>query len=347
MAQDASVHLPRRLLPALAAAGALALLAGCSSPASTTSPSASKPATSAPSATTAPAADLACPKPGSASSAVKVTGSGTGEPKVTFPTPTSVKSTERTTVTTGSGTAVKQGDSVSLAYAMYDGRTGKKLDSRGWTKTTRVVFPVDATQVLPGFAESVVCAKEGDRVVSVIPSAKAFGEAGSQQLPVKGGDSIVFVADVVGISPTKATGVAKDLPSGFPSVTLASDGKPTVKIPATAAPKKLEIADRKVGTGATVKQGDTVTVQYQGVLWRNGQVFDQSWGKSPTSFATTQVVPGYGKALVGQKVGSQVVAIIPPDEGYGKTGSQDGTIKGTDTMVFVIDVLATATSTGS
>jgi peptidylprolyl isomerase len=47
---------------------------------------------------------------------------------------------------------------------------------------------------------------------------------------------------------------------------------------------------------------------------------------------------------VGQKVGSQVVAIIPPADGYGTTGSTDGTIKGTDTMVFVIDILADARS---
>jgi peptidylprolyl isomerase len=55
-------------------------------------------------------------------------------------------------------------------------------------------------------------------------------------------------------------------------------------------------------------------------------------------------VKGFGAALVGQKVGSQVVAIIPPADGYGTSGSTDGTIKGTDTMVFVIDILADARS---
>ena len=341
MAQDAPVHVPRRLLPALAAVSAVALLAGCSTAGATTKTS--SPAPSASAATTTAA--LACPATGSASEAVKVTGTGSKEPKVSFATPTKVTTTQRTTVSSGSGDTVKQGDSVSLAYAMYDGTTGKKLDTRGWSAKSRVVFPVDAAQVLPGFAESVVCAKVGDRVASVIPAAKAFGSAGSEQIAVAGGDSIVFVADIVGLSPTKATGKAKALPAGFPKVALASDGTPTVKIPATDPPKKLTIADSKVGTGTTVKSGDTVTVQYQGVLWRTGKIFDQSWGKTgPTSFATTQVVTGFGKALVGQKVGSQVVAIIPPADGYGTTGSTDGTIKGTDTMVFVIDILATASS---
>jgi peptidylprolyl isomerase len=340
MAQDAPVHLPRRLLPALVAVSGIALLAGCSTSSPKTTTSTSAPSASAAATTAA----LACPAPGAESAAVKVTGSGSSEPKVSFSTPTKVTTTERTTVRTGSGATVKQGDSVSLAYSMYDATTGKKLDSRGWTASSRVVFPVDATQVLPGFAESVVCAKVGDRIASVIPSTKAFGTTGSEQIAVAGGDSIVFVADIVGLSPTKATGAAKALPSGFPQVTLAANGAPTVKIPATDPPKTLKIAASKVGTGTTVKSGDSVTVQYQGVLWRTGAIFDQSWGKSPTTFATTQVVKGFGAALVGQKVGSQVVAIIPPADGYGTTGSTDGTIKGTDTMVFVIDILADARS---
>lgn len=330
---------PRRLLPALAAVSGIVLLAGCaaSSPKTSSSPSASSASSASAAASAAP---LACPPSGSASDAVKVTASGSGEPKVSFPTPTTVTSTERTTVTAGSGAEAKQGDSVTLAYAMYDAKTGKKIDSRGWTSGSRQVFPVDGTQVLPGFAQAIVCAKEGDTVATVIPAAKAFGTAGSEQIGVGGGDSIVFVATIYGHSPTRATGASKALPSGFPKVTLGSDGAPTVKIPATDPPKTLQIADSKVGTGATVKSGDSVTVQYQGVLWRTGTVFDQSWGKSPTTFATTQVVTGFGKALVGQKVGSQVVAIVPPSEGYGSKGSQDGTIKGTDTMVFVIDILA-------
>jgi FKBP-type peptidyl-prolyl cis-trans isomerase len=345
MAQDAPVHLPRRLLPALVALSGVALLAGCATaaPKTTTSSAAPSASSAAPPASAAGTTKLSCPASGPESAAVQVAKTGTAEPKVSFPTPTKVTTTERTTIRSGSGATVKQGDSVSLAYAMYDATTGKKLDSRGWTSTTRVVFPVDGAQVLPGFAESIVCAKAGDRVAAIIPASKAFGTAGSEQIGVAGGDSVVFVADVVGLSPTKATGAAKALPSGFPQVTLASSGAPTVKIPTADPPKTLKIADSEVGTGTTVKQGDTVTVQYQGVLWRTGAVFDQSWGKTgPTSFATTQVVPGFGKALVGQKVGSQVVAILPPSEGYGAKGSTDGTIKSTDTMVFVIDVLATA-----
>ena len=82
--------------------------------------------------------------------------------------------------------------------------------------------------MLAGFVGSVVCANVGDRVASVIPAAKAFGTAGSEQIGVAGGDSIVFVADIARPSPTKADGAAQvaalHLPAGSP---LASDGTPT------------------------------------------------------------------------------------------------------------------------
>ena len=336
----------RRLLPAsVVAAAALLLTAGCSSsPTTSSTPGAS--ASGAASSTPAPSASasaLACAQPGSASGAVKVSGSSGKEPTVSFPKGTEATATERTVVTAGTGAAIQQGSSASIAYVMYDGKTGKKLDARGYGSTDPIVLTVDPAQYLPGLVQALACAKEGERLASVIPASQAFGTTGSEQLGVGAGDSLVFVADVVKLTPTKADGTAKALPSGFPKVTLAASGQPTVSMPATDAPTTLKIAESKVGDGETVKAGDTVTVQYQGSLWRNGTVFDQSWGKSgPTSFATTAVVKGFGEALVGAKVGSQVVAIIPPSDGYGDNPPSGSGITKTDTMVFVIDVLATA-----
>jgi peptidylprolyl isomerase len=43
------------------------------------------------------------------------------------------------------------------------------------------------------------------------------------------------------------------------------------------------------------------------------------------------------RALVGQKVGSQFIAIIPPGMAYGAAGSQ--TVPGNSTLVYVVDVL--------
>ena len=46
---------------------------------------------------------------------------------------------------------------------------------------------------------------------------------------------------------------------------------------------------------------------------------------------------GFVTALAGQRVGSQVLAVLPPSEAYGATGS--GSVPANATLVFVVDIL--------
>ena len=94
-----------------------------------------------------------------------------------------------------------------------------------------------------------------------------------------------------------------------------------------------------------VKKGDTVLVQYTGVVWKpgdpsNNTVFDSSWAKgTPSTFAlkTGSVIPGFLTALTGQRVGSQVLAVIPPKQAYGSQGNTS--VPAGATLVFVVDIL--------
>ncbi|HTE62230.1 MAG TPA: FKBP-type peptidyl-prolyl cis-trans isomerase, partial [Solirubrobacteraceae bacterium] len=139
----------------------------------------------------------------------------------------------------------------------------------------------------------------------------------------------------------QAEGDATPLPDGFPGVEWADDGQPTVTIPDADPPTELKVATVITGDGATVGAGDSVTVQYQGVNWTSGEVFDESWGAGPANFTTDGVIAGFGDAMIGQTVGSRIVVIIPPDQGYGPSGGNDGAgIAADDTLVFVIDILA-------
>jgi peptidylprolyl isomerase len=52
-----------------------------------------------------------------------------------------------------------------------------------------------------------------------------------------------------------------------------------------------------------------------------------------------RVIDGWDQGLVGQKIGSQVLLVIPPELGYGANGNPDAGISGTDTLVFVVDIL--------
>jgi peptidylprolyl isomerase len=81
------------------------------------------------------------------------------------------------------------------------------------------------------------------------------------------------------------------------------------------------------------------------VNWRTGSVFDSSWERSlPYSFkigaSPSQVIPGWDQGLVGQTVGSRVLLVIPPKDAYGSAGQSQAGIKGTDTLVFVVDIIS-------
>lgn len=312
-------------------AGLLASLAACTA-APTPDPTASCKATA----------------PGAVSDAVKVSGDFGAKPTVTFTSPTAADTTQRTVIIKGKGDIAEEKDTVNVNFTLYNGATGKELTSTDYAKGSTTAFPIDTAQFVPGIVKTLECSAVGSRVVGVIPPDDSFGATGSTQLGVDPGQDIVFVVDVVSIAPpaqkplTEPDGKDQPPTAGFPAVTIGADNTPAVTIPDTAPPSELKIALLKKGTHAEVKDGDKVIVNYVGVNWNTKKVFDSSFARGETAtFGTSQVIAGFTAALVGQKVGSRVIVIIPPDKGYGAAGSPPN-IGGTDTLVFVIDILGIA-----
>ncbi|TPW76010.1 FKBP-type peptidyl-prolyl cis-trans isomerase [Schumannella soli] len=327
----------RPVLPALAAAGLLvATLAGCSTPEK------GDPGDAA----------LSCPAAGDASKAVKVKvadGADTA-PKVTFDAPLKTDATQASVIKAGTGAKITEKDNVKVRFTFVNGTTGKALGATGYEGSAVETLPMTNTQVPAGLRKAVLCAKPGAIIAAVIPPDDGFGATGAGEL--KADDVLVAVADVVSIVKDKADGKSVDPGAEFPKVTLKKSGEPEVDLPKTVVePATTLIGQLKQGDGATVAAGDTVTVQYKGIDWNTGKVFDASWTRGQSSsFPTTGVIAGFSKALVGQKVGSQVIAIIPPAEGYGPSGGQPSAgIAATDTLIFVVDILdtgATASTQG-
>ena len=64
------------------------------------------------------------------------------------------------------------------------------------------------------------------------------------------------------------------------------------------------------------------------------------------------LLPGIQSAVTGKKLGSRVLAVIPPKQGYGTSGNTQLGVTGTDTLVFVMDLIqkyssGTVSATGS
>jgi peptidylprolyl isomerase len=139
---------------------------------------------------------------------------------------------------------------------------------------------------------------------------------------------------------TRATGEAQTPEAGYPAVTLDANGAPSITPVKGEAPKEFGVSTLIKGAGEVVGSTDVVTVHYSGWLW-DGTPFDSSWTSGqPAQFSLEQVVPGFTKAIAGQTVGSQVIAILPPADGYGEQGA--GTIPPNSTLIFVVDILAAA-----
>jgi peptidylprolyl isomerase len=118
---------------------------------------------------------------------------------------------------------------------------------------------------------------------------------------------------------------------------------PTITIPSGDPAPALVTKTLVKGDGAVVKSGDLLVVNYVGETWDDGKVFDSSFNRgAPAAFqiGVGKVIPGWDHALVGQTVGSRVVMALPPDLGYGAAGQETANISGTDTLVFVVDILA-------
>lgn len=282
-----------------------------------------------------------CIPSGPASSAVKVEGEFGAAPTLTIDGTLTATATERSVVIAGTGEAVENGDSIKMNYTLYNGTTGEEIEKSEYTEGSELSYPIDtAATSFVGLSKALACTTVGTRIVAVIPNAEGFGDQAAQAgLGVD--DTLVFVIDVTGVAVeplAEATGAPVAPLEGFPDVVF-TDGNPTVTIPEGAVPTEYAISTLIQGAGDVVAEGATVVVNYEGVNWNTGAVFDSSFDRgSPATFSTAEVIEGFRDALVGQKIGSRVVVIIPSELGYGDAGSGD-LIKGGDTILFVVDIL--------
>jgi peptidylprolyl isomerase len=129
-----------------------------------------------------------------------------------------------------------------------------------------------------------------------------------------------------------------------PEVTAGTEfgQKPTVAKGSGEPSKDLAVKVLIEGKGAEVAKGDYLQANYLGQIWSTAKVFDNSYDRgAPAIFpiGVGQVIPGWDQGLVGKKVGSRVELAIPPSLGYGSEGNAQAGIKGTDTLVFVVDIV--------
>jgi peptidylprolyl isomerase len=259
--------------------------------------------------------------------AIEVSGPVGKEPTVTFKTPLQVSAPTFRVVDEGTGAELKEKDQVTIDYVVLAGKDGKQATSTWKTKEPET-FELGNPQY-DLLNDQLVGQKVGTRLLMA-------STAMDQSVQV----TMVEVAKVEAPkeTPTRAEGTEVAPKEGLPTVELADNGQPTVTIPeGYKEPTDLVVQPLIEGDGAEVTKDQTVTVQYAGCLL-DGTSFDSSWSRgTPTSFPLNGVIPGWTNGIAGQKVGSQVLLVVPADQGYGDQAN--GAIPANSTLVFVVDIL--------
>lgn len=276
---------------------------------------------------------------GEAASALSVTGEFGVAPTVDFPSPLTTAGIESIEVIKGTGQEFVGNQLVEFEYSIYNGGNGEPIQASEYDGTDSLIdhFAPDET---PDYCSALTGTREGSRVAFVMSPEIGHNNEGIADLAVGPDDALVFVFDLKRVYLPFAVGTAKAPQAGLPTVILAANRVPGITIPNESAPTELKIATLIEGSGPVIAEDQQATLHYTGFVWETGEKFDSSWdGNRPAQFQVSKgaLIDGFVSALVGQKVGSQVIAVIPPDLGYGDQAQ--GSIPPNSTLIFVIDIL--------
>ncbi|MFD5815709.1 FKBP-type peptidyl-prolyl cis-trans isomerase [Streptomyces sp. NPDC127038] len=254
--------------------------------------------------------------------------------------------------TQGRGHSARTGDVVVVRYTAKVWQTGKALPGSYDKRARPQVFAVGRAATLPALDQAVQGQRAGSRVLVVAPPAAAYGTTGSAKLGVSGKDTIVYAVDILNVIGAQAIvpGEQVPAPDTLPKIRMNKhDGTATVTVPDHAAPNNLLVRKLVDGSGPVVKAGQTIVLQYSSAAWATtsgesaADLFLSSrQDGSPLSVVIGRgnVIAGWDRALVGQKVGSRILAVIPAKLAYGPHPPK-GLAPGT-AVVSVLDILASA-----
>lgn len=270
--------------------------------------------------------------------AVSISGQVGSEPTIDWKGQMSASATDTRTLVQGDGPALTKDDTAYIGLTVGNGYD-RKVSFTSYKKGVGgQSVDLGDGKTLPVLTSALVGAKVGSRLAITANAQDVFGEAGNPDLKIGNQDPIVLVVDVLG--PYAPTGSYPAAAKGTVPGVTQKDGTPTALVfGAKKPPKGLQVTVVSKGTGPKVTKDGGVEVDYLGQVYGASKPFDESFSKKPISQPVAGFVKGFTQALVGVPAGSRLLVSIPPSLGYGKDGNAQAKIKGTDTIVFAIDVL--------
>lgn len=278
------------------------------------------------------------------SGSVEVTGQFGQDPKVTYDGRLERTTTDVQVLSEGDGAEIEDGGSAFVHLYIGNGFSGQKASSSYDGKQPLLIKAGKDT--VKGIAKGIVGHKVGSRVLVLAEPADAWPEVGNPELSIGNGDSVVFVVDILSSVLDAPQGAEQAPPAEMPKPEEANGKVSAFDFSqAGKAPKDLQVITLVKGDGPAIKKGSWIAMRYLGQVWKGAKPFDENYSAeqiTPFNIGVGALIPGWDKGLVGVTQGSRVMLVVPPEDGYGKAGNKQAGIKGTDTLVFVVDVLGVA-----
>jgi peptidylprolyl isomerase len=353
---------PKKIVPALIA-GLLLLTTACSSGETPTPSGSETPTGSATPTAEIPTVDNL--------DAVKVEGKIGEDPKVEFTAPMAVATPMNKIIEEGKGHKLEGTEYIYLNYLGINARTGNEFDGT-WAdpnasasetaadpsaspsptptaavkrETTPTIFGL--SELIPGFAKAIKGVPVGSRVLLGIPSSEAYdSQGGVASIDIKVGDSLFFVVDVLDASYAQATG--KETTGNEWADKLGykvEDGVPSLTIPeGTAAPEKMVAETLIEGESSSTIPDASKEENASGTILTNFKAYSLKTGQEVTAWTKNDIgvlakaIPGWISGLKDKKIGSRVLLVLPPEDGFPE-GSNDPALEAGDTIVYIVDIL--------
>ncbi|MHA7207965.1 FKBP-type peptidyl-prolyl cis-trans isomerase [Arthrobacter sp. MDT1-65] len=271
---------------------------------------------------------------------VKVTGGSDEEaPTVEFESPLDTSAAAAKTVAEGEGNEIKEGEQISVQLVALNAEDGSVLGET-YSQGEPQVLPLDDTfkGEFPELFDVLIGSKVGSQVAFATPppaAAEGAPETPNQILVLKVISSEQPPPEPEVLSPEDVQKL--DDEGRLPTFTFGDKGAPEVTIPENDPSEDLVVKVLEEGDGEVLAETDTITANYTGWTYADGQKFDSSFDRGePASFPLNGVITGWTKGLTGQKVGSKVMLVIPEPWAYPTAG--EGQPSGT--LVFFVEIVS-------
>jgi len=132
----------------------------------------------------------------------------------------------------------------------------------------------------------------------------------------------------------------------LPAVAGGFGTDPLITLPGAKPPGGLVVRTLSEGPGPVIRASDYVLFDVAAKVWTGDRlVLDTFTSHQPQGLPLSAGLPAW-RHLAGQRVGSRVLEVVPPGDGFGRRGDASVNVTGTDTLVFVFDILAAVPSAG-